>query len=77
IAVSSSMAGTFTVYANYLTQTLNTAVTFIDNLVSALSISGGDEVRMGQTLALAASASYDSGDVVDVSSEADWTTSDV
>lgn len=75
VTVDSPVAGTFTVYANYLTQTLNTAVTFIDNLVSNLSITGPNEVRMGQSINLSASATYDSEDVVDVSEQANWTSS--
>ncbi|WP_323892434.1 Ig-like domain-containing protein [Aeromonas veronii] len=75
LIVDSPVAGTFTVYANYLTQTLNTAVTFIENLVSNLTITGANEVRMGESINLTASATYDSSDVVDVSTEASWTSS--
>ncbi|WP_429018782.1 Ig-like domain-containing protein [Aeromonas allosaccharophila] len=76
LTVDSPVPGTFKVYANYLTQTLNTAVTFIENLVSNLTITGANEVRMGQSITLTASATYDSSDVIDVSSEADWSSSD-
>lgn len=76
VTVDSPLAGTFTVYANYLTQTLNTAVTFIDNLVSSLTITGTNKVRMGQSINLTASATYDSSDVVDVSAEANWASSE-
>ena len=76
ISVDSPVAGTFTVYANYLSQTLNTAVTFIENLVSNLTITGANEVRMGDSINLTASATYDSSDVVDVSAEASWTSSE-
>ncbi|WP_323892435.1 Ig-like domain-containing protein [Aeromonas veronii] len=75
LIVDSPVAGTFTVYANYLSQTLNTAVTFIENLVSNLTITGANEVRMGQSINLTASATYDSSDVVDVSTEVSWTSS--
>lgn len=76
LTVDSPMPGTFKVYANYLTQTLNTAVTFIENLVNNLTITGANEVRMGQSITLTASATYDSSDVIDVSSEAEWSSSD-
>jgi hypothetical protein len=72
IGVSSSTPGTFTVYANYLTQTLNTAVTFINNVLDSLIISGGNEVRMGQSINLTAMASYSSGDDTDVTMDATW-----
>ncbi|OHY96852.1 hypothetical protein BJD16_00935 [Aeromonas sobria] len=76
VTVDSPVAGTFTVYANYLSQTLSTAVTFIENLVSNLTITGANEVRMGQRINLTASATYDSSDVVDVSAEANWASSE-
>ncbi|WP_395950143.1 Ig-like domain-containing protein [Aeromonas mytilicola subsp. aquatica] len=76
ISVDSPVAGPFTVYANYLSQTLNTAVTFIENLVSNLTISGTNKVRMGDSINLTASATYDSSDVVDVSAEASWASSE-
>ncbi|HDO1319337.1 TPA: Ig-like domain-containing protein [Aeromonas veronii] len=72
IGVSSSIPGTFTVYANYLTQTLNTAVTFINNVLDSLIISGGNEVRMGQSINLTAMASYSSGDDTDITMDATW-----
>ncbi|MCS0540264.1 Ig-like domain-containing protein [Aeromonas veronii] len=75
VTVESPVAGTFTVYANYLTQTLNTAVTFIENGIKGLGITGANKVRMGESINLTASATYDSSDVVDVSAEANWASS--
>ncbi|WP_152557151.1 adhesion domain-containing protein, partial [Photobacterium sanctipauli] len=70
--VRSDLAGTFEVTASYFTQKATALLTFIEDVIKSLVVSGPELVAIGETIQLKATAEYGSDDESDVTGSSNW-----
>ena len=75
--VRSALSGEFEVLVNYYSQTLSTVVTFVEDMLEKITISGQQTLLVGETATLKANGTYQSGEHEDVTSQSSWHSSDV
>ncbi|CAK6712236.1 Putative extracellular Invasin/intimin cell-adhesion protein [Vibrio harveyi] len=74
--VRSSFSGEFEVLVNYYSQTLSKVVTFVEDILEKITISGQKTLLMGETITLKAIGTYQSGGSEDVTNQSTWQSSE-
>ncbi|WP_082173466.1 Ig-like domain-containing protein [Vibrio sp. VPAP30] len=74
--VSSDTKGSFKVFVNYYSQTLETVVNFLDDMLKSITVSGQQTLYQGDNTSLQAIGFYQSGYSEDVTTQSNWQSSE-